>query len=136
MIKIVGVRFRNAGKIYYFGPGNLDLTAGMHVIVETARGVELGTVMIPTREVNDDSVIQPLKPVIRIATEADEKTALKNREKEKEAFKICLEKIAKHKLDMKLVEAEYSFEGNKVLFFFTAEGAVGYCREEEQKEEE
>ena len=95
MIKIVGVRFRNAGKIYYFGPGNLDLTAGMHVIVETARGVELGTVMIPTREVNDDSVIQPLKPVIRIATEADEKTALKNREKEKEAFKICLEKIAK-----------------------------------------
>ena len=117
MIKIVGVRFRNAGKIYYFGPGNLDLTAGMHVIVETARGVELGTVMIPTREVNDDSVIQPLKPVIRIATEADEKTALKNREKEKEAFKICLEKIAKHKLDMKLVEAEYSFEGNKVLFF-------------------
>ena len=109
MIKIVGVRFRNAGKIYYFGPGNLDLTAGMHVIVETARGVELGTVMIPTREVNDDSVIQPLKPVIRIATEADEKTALRNREKEKEAFKICLEKIAKHKLDMKLVEAEYTF---------------------------
>ena len=126
MIKIVGVRFRNAGKIYYFGPGNLDLTAGMHVIVETARGVELGTVMIPTREVNDDSVIQPLKPVIRIATEADEKTALKNREKEKEAFKICLEKIAKHKLDMKLVEAEYSFEGNKVLFFFTAEGRVDF----------
>ena len=118
MIKIVGVRFRNAGKIYYFGPGNLDLTAGMHVIVETARGVELGTVMIPTREVNDDSVIQPLKPVIRIATEADEKTALKNREKEKEAFKICLEKIAKHKLDMKLVEAEYTFDNNKLLFYF------------------
>ena len=120
MIKIVGVRFRNAGKIYYFGPGNLDLTAGMHVIVETARGVELGTVMIPTREVNDDSVIQPLKPVIRIATEADEKTALKNREKEKEAFKICLEKIAKHKLDMKLVEAEYTFDNNKLLFYFAA----------------
>ena len=88
----------------------------MHVIVETARGVELGTVMIPTREVNDDSVIQPLKPVIRIATEADEKTALKNREKEKEAFEICLEKIAKHKLDMKLVEAEYTFDNNKLLF--------------------
>ncbi len=83
MIKIVGVRFRNAGKIYYFGPGNLKLAAGRHVIVETARGVELGTVMIPTREVNDDSVIQPLKPVIRIATEADEKTALKNREERK-----------------------------------------------------
>ena len=126
MIKIVGVRFRNAGKIYYFGPGNLDLTAGMHVIVETARGVELGTVMIPTREVNDDSVIQPLKPVIRIATEADEKTALKNREKEKEAFKICLEKIAKHKLDMKLIEAEYTFDNNKVLFYFTADGRIDF----------
>ena len=126
MIKIVGVRFRNAGKIYYFGPGNLDLTAGMHVIVETARGVELGTVMIPTREVNDDSVIQPLKPVIRIATEADEKTALKNREKEKEAFKICLEKIAKHKLDMKLVEAEYTFDNNKLLFYFTADGRIDF----------
>ena len=126
MIKIVGVRFRNAGKIYYFGPGNLDLTAGMHVIVETARGVEMGTVMIPTREVNDDSVIQPLKPVIRIATEADEKTALKNREKEKEAFKICLEKIAKHKLDMKLVEVEYSFDANKIVFFFTSDGRVDF----------
>lgn len=126
MIKIVGVRFRNAGKIYYFGPENLDLTAGMHVIVETARGVELGTVMIPTREVNDDSVIQPLKPVIRIATEADEKTALKNREKEKEAFKICLEKIAKHKLDMKLVEAEYTFDNNKLLFYFTADGRIDF----------
>ena len=126
MIKIVGVRFRNAGKIYYFGPGNLDLTAGMHVIVETARGIEMGTVMIPAREVNDDSVIQPLKPVIRIATEADEKTALKNREKEKEAFKICLEKIAKHKLDMKLVEAEYTFDNNKLLFYFTADGRIDF----------
>ena len=126
MIKIVGVRFRNAGKIYYFGQGTLDLTAGMHVIVETARGVELGTVMIPTREVNDDSVIQPLKPVIRIATEADEKTALKNREKEKEAFKICLEKIAKHKLDMQLVEAEYTFDNNKLLFYFTADGRIDF----------
>ena len=126
MIKIVGVRFRNAGKIYYFGPGNLDLTAGMHVIVETARGIEMGTVMIPAREVNDDSVIQPLKPVIRIATEADEKTALKNREKEKEAFKICLEKIAKHKLDMKLVEAEYTFDNNKILFYFTADGRIDF----------
>ena len=126
MIKIVGVRFRNAGKIYYFGPGNLDLTAGMHVIVETARGVELGTVMIPTREVNDDSVIQPLKPVIRIATEADEKTALKNREKEKEAFKICQEKIRKHDLDMKLIDAEYTFDNNKVLFYFTADGRIDF----------
>ena len=116
MIKIVGVRFRNAGKIYYFGPGNLDLTAGMHVIVETARGVELGTVMIPTREVNDDSVIQPLKPVIRIATEADEKTALKN----------CQEKIRKHGLEMKLIDAEYTFDNNKVLFYFTADGRIDF----------
>lgn len=92
MIKIVGVRFRNAGKIYYFGPGNLDLTAGMHVIVETARGIEMGTVMIPAREVNDDSVIQPLKPVIRIATEADEKTALKTVKKRKKRLRSVWKK--------------------------------------------
>ena len=103
MVKVVGIRFRNAGKIYYFGPGKLQLKAGMHAIVETARGVELGTVMTDPREVSEESVIQPLKPVIRIATEQDEKQAEKNREKEKEAFRICLEKIAKHKLDMKIL---------------------------------
>lgn len=119
MIKVVGVRFRNAGKIYYFGPGELDVKTGMNVIVETARGVEMGTVMTGPKDVSEEDVIQPLKPVIRIASEADEKTAAKNREKEKEAFKICLEKIAKHKLDMKLVEAEYTFDNNKsaVLFY-------------------
>ncbi len=126
MIKVVGVRFRNAGKIYFFGPGDLDLKAGMHVIVETARGVEMGTVMTDPKEVSEEEVIQPLKPVIRIATEADEKTAVKNREKEKEAFKICLEKIAKHKLDMKLVEAEYTFDNNKLLFYFTADGRIDF----------
>ena len=110
MVKVVGIRFRNAGKIYYFGPGKLQLKAGMHAIVETARGVEMGTVMTDPREVSEESVVQPLKPVIRIATEQDEKQAEKNRQKEKEAFKICLEKIAKHKLDMKLVEAEYTFD--------------------------
>ena len=122
MIKIVGVRFRNAGKIYYFEPGNLELQTGTHIIVETARGVEMGTVMIAPREVLEEDVIQPLKPVIRIATESDERTAEKNIEKEKEAFKICLEKIAKHKLEMKLVEAEYTFDNNKLLFYFTADG--------------
>lgn len=126
MVKVVGVRFRNAGKIYYFGPGTLDLEMGNHVIVETARGVEMGTVMIAPREVPEDTVIQPLKPVIRIATDADERVVVKNREKEKEAFQICLEKIAKHKLDMKLVEAEYTFDNNKLLFYFTADGRIDF----------
>lgn len=126
MIKVVGVRFRNAGKIYFFGPGDMELTMGMHVIVETARGVELGTVMTEPKEVKEEDVVQPLKPVIRIASEADEKIAAKNREKEKEAFKICLEKIAKHKLEMKLVEAEYTFDNNKLLFYFTADGRIDF----------
>ena len=98
----------------------------MHAIVETARGVEMGTVMTDPREVSEESVVQPLKPVIRIATEQDEKQAEKNRQKEKEAFKICLEKIAKHKLDMKLVEAEYTFDNNKLLFYFTADGRIDF----------
>ena len=126
MVKVVGIRFRNAGKIYYFGPGNLELKAGMHAIVETARGVEIGTVITGPREVSEESVIQPLKPVIRIATEADERQAEKNREKEKEAYRICLEKIAKHNLDMKLVEAEYTFYNNKLLFYFTADGRIDF----------
>ena len=126
MVKVVGIRFRNAGKIYYFGPGKLQLKAGMHAIVETARGVEMGTVMTDPREVSEESVVQPLKPVIRIATEQDEKQVEKNRQKEKEAFKICLEKIAKHKLDMKLVEAEYTFDNNKLLFYFTADGRIDF----------
>ncbi len=126
MTKVAGVRFRNAGKIYFFDPGTMDLKAGMHVIVETARGVELGTVMADARDVLENEVIQPLKPVIRIATAEDEKTAERNREKEKEAFKICLEKIAKHKLDMKLVDAEYTFDNNKLLFYFTADGRIDF----------
>lgn len=126
MVKVVGIRFRNAGKIYYFGPGDLDLKAGMHAIVETARGVEIGTVITNPREVSEESVIQPLKPVIRIATDADERQAEKNIEKEKEAFRICLEKIQKHELDMKLVEAEYTFDNNKLLFYFTADGRIDF----------
>ena len=126
MTKVVGIRFQRAGKIYYFDPLDYDLEVPMHVIVETARGVEMGTVLIAPKEVEDDQVVQPLKPVIRIATEADEKTVAKNREKEKDAFRICLEKIAKHKLDMKLVEAEYTFDNNKLLFYFTADGRIDF----------
>ena len=126
MVKVVGIRFRNAGKIYYFGPGDLELKAGMHAIVETARGVEIGTVITNPREVSEESVIQPLKPVLRIATEADERQAEKNIEKEKEAYRICLEKIQKHELDMKLVEAEYTFDNNKLLFYFTADGRIDF----------
>ncbi|MGN0342240.1 MAG: stage 0 sporulation family protein [Roseburia sp.] len=126
MIKVVGVRFRSAGKIYYFDPGKKDIKAGMHVIVETARGVEYGTVLIPPREMPEEKVVLPLKPVIRIATEEDAKTVEKNRAKEKEAYKICQEKIKKHKLEMKLVEAEYTFDNNKLLFYFTAEGRIDF----------
>ena len=126
MIKIVGVRFRKAGKIYYFDPAGMEIETGTHVIVETARGIEFGTVMIPPREMEEDGVVQPLKPVIRIATEADEITEQKNKEKEKEAFQICLEKIAKHKLERKLAEAEYTFDNNKLLFYFTADGRIDF----------
>ena len=126
MIKIVGVRFRKAGKIYYFDPAGMEIETGTHVIVETARGIEFGTVMIPPREMEEDGVVQPLKPVIRIATEADEITEQKNKEKEKEAFQICLEKIAKPNLEMKLVEAEYTFDNNKLLFYFTADGRIDF----------
>ena len=109
MIKVVGIRFQRAGKIYYFDPLDYDLETAMHVIVETARGIEMGTVLIPPNEVDDDKVVQPLKPVIRIATDDDEKVIEKNKEKEAEAYVICKEKIAKHGLDMKLVAAEYTF---------------------------
>ena len=126
MVKVVGVRFRSAGKIYYFDPAECDMKVGTHVIVETARGVEYGTVMIAPREVADDKVVQPLKSVIRVATKEDEKQERRNKEKEKDAFKICLEKIAKHKLEMKLVEAEYTFDNNKVLFYFTADGRIDF----------
>ena len=126
MVKVVGVRFRSAGKIYYFDPTECDMKVGTHVIVETARGVEYGTVMIAPREVADDKVVQPLKSVIRVATKEDEKQERRNKEKEKDAFKICLEKIAKHKLEMKLVEAEYTFDNNKLLFYFTADGRIDF----------
>lgn len=126
MIKVIGVRFRNAGKIYYFDPVNLEVKAGDHVIVETARGIEYGYVVLGAREVEDEKVVQPLKPVIRMATKADDEVEKKNHEKEKEAFKICREKIKKHGLLMKLIDAEYTFDNNKVLFYFTADGRIDF----------
>ena len=126
MIKVVGIRFQRAGKIYYFDPLDYDLETAMHVIVETARGIEMGPVLIPPKEVDDDKVVQPLKPVIRIATDDDEKVIEKNKEKEAEAYVICKEKIAKHGLDMKLVAAEYTFDNNKLLFYFTADGRIDF----------
>lgn len=126
MTKVIGVRFRQAGKIYYFAPGKLPINQGDKVIVETARGVEFGSVVTGPKDVPDEEIMQPLKSVIRIATEEDKRTEEKNREKEKEAFDICLEKIRKHELDMKLINAEYTFDNNKVLFYFTAEGRIDF----------
>ena len=126
MIKVVGVRFRTAGKIYFFDPGKLHIKKGQHVIVETARGVEYGYVLTGEREVTDDKVIQPLKPVLRIATKEDDAIEEKNKKKEKEAFKICQKKIEKHHLEMKLIDAEYTFDNNKVLFYFTADGRIDF----------
>lgn len=126
MEKVIGVRFRNAGKVYYFSPGKLNIPKGKHVIVETARGVEYGYVVVGTKEVEGSKVVQPLKPVLRIATAEDDAKEAANRQKEKEAFQICLEKIRKHELDMKLIQAEYTFDNNKVLFYFTADGRIDF----------
>ena len=126
MTKVIGVRFRRAGKIYFFAPGKYNIEVGQNVIVETARGIEYGNVVLGEREVEDNKVVQPLKAVIRIATEEDDRHEQNNREKEKDAFKICLEKIAKHKLQMKLIEVEYTFDNNKILFYFTADGRIDF----------
>ncbi|HJD47413.1 stage 0 sporulation protein [Lachnoclostridium sp. An196] len=126
MTKVIGVRFRTAGKIYYFSPGRLKVRSGDHVIVETARGIEYGYVVMGVKEVEDEKVVQPLKPVIRLATPQDDQQSETNREKEKEAFRICLEKIRKHGLEMKLIDAEYTFDNNKVLFYFTADGRIDF----------
>ncbi len=126
MVKVIGVRFRTAGKIYFFDPLKFDVKRGDHVIVETARGIEYGTVVGDPKEVEDDKVIQPLKPVLRVATARDTEQENANKQKEREAFKICLEKIKKHKLDMKLIDAEYTFDNNKVLFYFTADGRIDF----------
>lgn len=126
MTKIIGVRFRAAGKIYFFDPKDFEINVGDHVIVETARGIEYGAVVIGPREVDDSKVVQPLKDVIRVATCEDDDIEANNKLKEKEAFKICLEKINKHGLEMKLIDAEYTFDNNKVLFYFTADGRIDF----------
>ena len=123
---IIGVRFKQVGKIYYFSPENIEFSQGDGVIVETARGVEYGTVVIPNKEVEDDKIVQPLKPVIRKATEKDELTVLKNKADGLEAVKIAKEKIAKRELNMKLVDVEYTFDRNKIIFYFTAEGRIDF----------
>jgi len=126
MTKVIGVRFRTAGKIYFFSPGKFEVKRGDQVIVETARGVEFGNVVMGPKEVKDEEITQPLKTVIRLATEDDRRVEEKNRKKEKEAFQICLEKIHKHGLEMKLIDAEYTFDNNKVLFYFTADGRIDF----------
>ncbi|MBE5826249.1 MAG: stage 0 sporulation protein [Butyrivibrio sp.] len=126
MTKVIGVRFRSAGKIYFFSPGKYTIKKGDHVIVETARGVEYGTVVSDPKDVEDDQVVKPLKTVLRTASTKDEEQEASNREKEKEAFKVCLEKIRKHNLEMKLIDAEYTFDNNKILFYFTADGRIDF----------
>ncbi|EPR14299.1 PSP1 domain-containing protein [Ruminiclostridium papyrosolvens] len=126
MVKVVGVRFKKAGKIYYFDPGELVIDLNQNVIVETARGIEFGLVVVPNREVDESEIVAPLKKVIRIATEEDIVHAEENDRKEKDAFNICLQKINDHKLEMKLIDVEYTFDNNKVLFYFTADGRVDF----------
>lgn len=126
MRKIIGIRFRTAGKVYYFDPLDFKIGKGDHVIVETARGIEYGTAVGDIRELEEEKISQPLKPVIRIATERDDKQQADNKKKEKEAFRICLEKIKKHNLEMKLIDTEYTFDNNKILFYFTADGRIDF----------
>ncbi len=126
MIKVIGVRFRRAGKVYYFTPGRHTLRRDDHVIVETAKGVELGQVVLPPTEIDEEKLTSPVKGIVRIATEKDIKEEEGNRNKEREAYDICLEKIENHKLEMKLIEAEYTFDRNKLLFYFTADGRIDF----------
>ena len=126
MPNIVGVRFKPAGKIYHFNPAGLKIKKNDFVIVETARGIELGKVVVEEKEISPEQISKPLKDVIRIATDSDLKTVEENRKKEKEAFAICLEKIKKHELEMKLIEVEYTFDGSKILFYFSADGRIDF----------
>lgn len=126
MVQIVGVRFKSVGKIYYFDPDGNKIDAGTKVIVETARGLEMGSVVIANRDVEENTIIQPLKKVIRIASKKDFEQEESNKKKEKEAFEICQKKIKDHNLEMKLVDVEYTFDLSKVLFYFTADGRVDF----------
>ena len=126
MIEVAGIRFKRVGKIYYFDPAGLLLKTGDHVIVETSRGIEYGTVVLNKKSVTDDEIVSPLKKIIRIATEEDEKAIKKNAQMEKEAMALCQEKIKNHNLEMKLIDVEYTFDHNKILFYFTADGRVDF----------
>lgn len=126
MIEVIGVRFRKNGKIYFFSPNELPIEIGQNVIVETSRGVEYGKVVLGKREIKSEKIISTLKPVIRIATPEDDEINEENKRKSKDAFRICLDKIAKHGLEMKLIDCEYTFDNNKVLFYFTADGRIDF----------
>lgn len=126
MIDVVGVRFKKAGKIYYFSPDNLDIKKNDNVVVETARGIEFGNCVIGIKSVSESEIVSPLKSVIRVANEEDIKKYQENKAKEEDALRICLEKIEKHKLNMKLIDVEYTFDNNKVIFYFTADGRVDF----------
>ena len=126
MIKVIGVRFKKAGKIYYFDPAGLDIEKGNFVVVETARGIEFGECVIGIKEINENDIVSPLKSVLRIATNEDIEKHFKNKDKEKDAFDICLKKIQEHGLTMKLIDVEYTFDNNKVIFYFTADGRVDF----------
>ena len=126
MAEVIGVRFKEVGKVYYFDPQDIELKTGDMVIVETARGIECGQVAIPNKNVDDEEIIHPLKPLIRKATDNDIAHVEENKKRQKEAFKICEKKIAEHNLKMNLVEVEYTFDNNKILFYFTADGRVDF----------
>ena len=126
MAEIIGIRFKNMGKVYYFDPAGSSFQKGDHVVVETARGMECGEVVIPNKQVSDETIVRPLKPVLRAASPEDLKRARENAEREQKAMRICQEKIAAHKLDMKLVDVEYTFDSSKILFYFTADGRVDF----------
>jgi len=126
MVNVVGVRFKKAGKVYYFDPGDFNIEIDTYVIVETARGIEFGQVVIPNRQISEEQIVAPLKKVLRIATDDDKKHAEENEKKEKEAFGICLQKIKDHNLAMKLIDVEYTFDNNKILFYFTADGRIDF----------
>ena len=126
MVEIIGVRFNSAGKIYYFDPKGEKLSVGTKILVETARGIEMGHVVTPNSEIDESEIVPPLRPVVRVATEEDFRRVEENKEKEKEAFIIANEQIREHKIDMKLIDVEYTFDRSKILFYFTADGRVDF----------
>jgi len=126
MVKVTGVRFKSAGKVYFFDPGDLNVNVNDHVIVETARGMEFGTITMEVTEIKEDDVVQPLKKIVRMATEDDVKRHAENEKKKAKALALCQEKVDKHNLEMKLIDVEYTFDNNKIIFYFTADGRVDF----------